>query len=106
MKSYSLFFLIGIVLGAAVFWLPSAFAGGNSFALLPIFFGPWYLAAIPYVVIFALIFGALVGIYRLFKRSFPVSLAGGAWILLGLYLSLTFLFHFVGVAIGGGKLTI
>ncbi|MGB7957471.1 MAG: hypothetical protein WCF77_01320 [Minisyncoccia bacterium] len=107
MKPHSIFFLFGLALGAVIFWLPTAFGGGNGFALPPLFFfGPWYLVAIPYLVIFALIYGILVGIYRLLKRSFPVSLADVAWTLLGLYLALTSLFHFVGVAVGGGKLTI
>jgi hypothetical protein len=107
MKYRLLFLLFGLALGAVIFWLPTAFVGRNGFALPPFFlFGPWYLVAIPYLVIFALIYGILVGIYRLLKRSFPVSLADVAWTLLGLYLSLTFFFHFVGVAVGGGKLTI
>ena len=105
MRSF-IFFVFGLALGVAIFWLPSAIAGENSFALLPIFFGPWYLAAIPYLIIFALVFGALAGIYKLLKRRFPISLADGAWMVLGLYLSLTFSFHFIGMAVGGGTLTI
>ena len=106
MKSHLLFFLFGLALAAAIFWLPSAIAGGSSFALLPIVIGPWYFAAIPYLIIFALVFAALAGIYKLLKKHFPISLADGAWILLGFYLSLTFSFHFIGVAVGGGTLTI
>ena len=112
-----LFFLFGIALGAVTFWLPTVFAGrpwraspsadGNGFALPALLlFGPWYLTAIPYLVVFALMYGALVGIYRLLKISFPVSLTDVAWILPGIYLSLTFLLHFVGMAIKGGNLTI
>ncbi len=101
-----LFFLFGFALGTAIFWLPTVFAGGNSFTLPTLFLGPWFLLAVPYLVIFALIFGILAGTYRLLKRPFPISLVHGAWILIGLYLSLTFFFHFVGVAVGGGKLTI
>lgn len=100
------FFLIGLALGAAIFWLPTAFVGGDELALPTLFLGPWYVLAFPYLVIFALIYGIVVGVYRLFKRSFPISLADVAWILLGLYISLTFLFHFVGMAAQGGTLTI
>jgi hypothetical protein len=106
MKSHFIFFVFGIALGAAIFWLPSAIAGGNSFALLPIVIGPWYFVAIPYLIIFALVFGALAGIYKLIKKHFPISLIDGAWMVLGLYLSLTFSFHFIGMAVGGGTLTI
>lgn len=106
MKSYVLFFFFGITLGTAIFWLPTALAGGNSFALLPIFLGPWYLVTIPYLVIFAFVFGILMAIYGLLKRHFPVSLADGAWILLGLYLSLTFFFHVIGIATMAGNLTL
>jgi hypothetical protein len=106
MKSHLLFFLFGLVLGAAIFWLPTAFMGGNGLVLPTLFLGPWYVLALPYLAIFALIYGILIGIYRLLKRSFPVSLADIAWILLGLYLSLTFLFHFIGISAQGGTLTI
>jgi hypothetical protein len=106
MKSHILFFLFGLALGAVIFWLPTVFTGGNGLVLPTLFIGPWYALTIPYLAMFALIYGALVGIYRLLKRSFPVSLADVAWILLGLYISLTFLFHFVGVAAQGGTLTI
>jgi hypothetical protein len=106
MKSHSIFFIFGLALGAAIFWFPTVFTGGNGLVLPTLFFGPWYLLALPYLVIFALIYGIVVGIYRLLKRSFPVSLADIAWILLGLYISLTFFFHFVGVAAQGGTLTI
>jgi hypothetical protein len=106
MKSHILFFLVGIVLGAAIFWLPTALAGGNSFALLSILVGPWYLAAIPYLVVFAFIFGLLMVIYGLLKKHFPVSLTDGAWMLLGLYLALTFFFHVIGIATSAGNLTL
>lgn len=106
MKSRILFLFFGLVLGAAIFWLPTAFTGGNGLVLPTLFLGPWYLLAIPYLAIFALIYGVLVGMYRLLKKLFPVSLADVAWILLGLYISLTFFFHFVGVAVQGGTLTI
>ncbi len=107
MKGHILFFLLGIVLGAAIFWIPTLFVGGNGFALPALFlFGPWYLMAIPYLVIFALIFGLLALIYRFCKKQFPITYENGVWILLGLYLSLTFLFHFIGITIKGGNLTI
>lgn len=106
MKSYVPFFLLGIALGAAIFWLPTVFAGGNGIVLPTLFLGPWYLLAFPYLAIFALIYGIVVGIYRSLKKSFPVSFTGVAWILFGLYLSLTFFFHFVGIAAQGGTLTI
>jgi len=100
------YFLFGLALGAAIFWAPTVIAGGNGFALPVLFLGPWYFLAIPYLVIFALVFGALVAIYRLLKKTFPVKLRDGIWIALGLYLSLTFLFHFIGMSVGGGILTI
>ncbi len=106
MKSRILFFLFGLALGAIVFWLPTVFVGGDGFALPTLLLGPWYLLAIPYIAVFILVFGILTGIYRLFKRSFPISFTDAAWILLGFYLSMTFLFHFVGIAITGGNLTI
>jgi hypothetical protein len=107
MKGHILFFLFGIVLGAAIFWLPTFFWSGNGFALPVLFlFGPWYLMAIPYLAIFALIFGLFILIYRFCKKRFPITYEDGAWILLGLYLSLTFLFHFIGITIKGGNLTI
>lgn len=106
MKHHILSFLFGIVLGAAIFWLPTIFSGGNGFALPTIIWGPWYLLAIPYLVIFILIYGILAGMYRLFKKSFPILLADGVWALIGLYLSLTFFFHFVGMALTAGNLTI
>ena len=106
MRSRFFSFLFGIVLGAAIFWLPTIFAGGNNFALLPIFWGPWYLAAIPYLVIFAFIFGVLMATYGLLKKHFPLSLMDGVCILFGLYLALTFFFHVVGVATAGGNLTL
>ncbi len=101
-----IFFPLGLVLGAAIFWLPTALAGGNGFVLPVLFFEPWYLLAAPYIVLFVLVFGVLAGIYHLLKRPFPISVADGVWILLGLYLSLTFFFYFVGIAVSGGKLTI
>jgi hypothetical protein len=102
-----LFLLFGLALGAAIFWLPTLFVSGNGF-VLPVlfFFGPWYLMAIPYLVIFALIFSLLALIYRFCRKQFPISYRDSAWILLGLYLSLTFLFHFIGITIKGGNLTI
>ncbi len=107
MKRRLLFLFFGIVLGGAIFWLPTVFWGGSGFALPILFFaGPWYLIAIPHLVVFALVFAILAGLYRLAGKHFPVSLSEGLWILLGLYLSLTLLFHFVGVAVMGGTLTI
>ena len=94
------------MLGVAIFWLPTVFAGGNGFALPVLFIGPWYLLAIPYLLIFALIYGVLAWTYRLLKKKFLVSLVDGAWVLLGLYLSLTFFFHFIGVATTAGNLTL
>jgi len=100
------FFIFGLALGAAIFCVPSVFAGDSGFALLPAFFGSWYLAATPYLVMFALVFGALALGYRLFKKSFPFFLTDGAWMLAGLYLSLTVFFYFVGVATKGALLMI
>lgn len=100
-----IFFLFGVLLGVAIFWLPTALAGGG-FVLPALFLGPWYLLAIPYLMIFALIYGVLAWTYRLLKRPFLVSLTDGTWILLGLYLSLTFFFHFIGVATMAGNLTL
>ena len=101
-----LFLFFGVALAAAIFWLPTVFAGGNDLVLPMLFPGPWYLLAIPYLLIFALVYGLLAGAYHLLKRPFLVSLVDVAWILLGLYLSLTFFFHIVGVAVTAGTLTI
>jgi hypothetical protein len=106
MRHHFFSLLLGLVLGAAISWLPTVVMGGSGFVLPLILWGPWYLLAIPYAVIFVLVFGILMGIYRLFKKSFPISLVDGAWVLLGLYLSLTFFFHLVGIAATGGNLTL
>lgn len=102
MRSRIFSLLFGLLLGVLVFWSPSAFSGGN-FALPVLFFaGPWFLDAVPYLLLFAAIFGVFAGIYRAAKRSFPVSLIDGAWMLIGIYVSLTFLYYFTAAVMHGG----
>jgi len=101
-----LFLLFGLVLGAAIFWLPTSMGNGASFGMPMLPWSPWYFLAIPYLAIFALVYGMLVGIYRLLKKSFSISSVDVLWIMIGLYLSLTFLFRFIDMAASVGKLTI
>ena len=104
MKSHFLFFLFGAMLGAVVFWLPTAMVEGGIF-ILPILFlsSSWLLAPLPYLALFVVILAVFAGIYRLFKRKFAVSLVDGAWILLGLYLSLAGFFFLAAHVISKGN---
>jgi len=107
MKSHFLFFLFGIVLGTAVFWLPTALVGGGIFILPTLFFsGPWFLAPFPYLALFTIIFAVLAGIYRLLERKFAISFADGASILLGLYASLAIFFILAAHVISGGNIAL
>ena len=95
MKSRLFYILFSVVLGTVAFWLPTVMMGGSSFILPALFApGPWLLLAIPYLAIFVVIFLMVAAIYRLLKRKFAISIGNGAWILLGLYLSLAFFFFF------------
>ncbi len=102
MRSRLFSLVFGLALGVLIFWLPSAFSGG-SFALPILFFaGPWFLDAVPYLLLFAVIFGIFAAAYRAAKRSFPVSLIDGAWMLGGMYVALTFLYYFTAAVMHGG----
>jgi hypothetical protein len=102
MRSHLFSLIFGLALGILIFWLPSAFSGG-SFALPILFFaGPWFLDAVPYLLLFAAIFAIFAAAYRAMKRSFPVSLINGAWMLGGIYIALTFLYYFTAAVMHGG----
>lgn len=105
MKSHLLFFLFGVLLGAAVFWLPTLTLGGGNFILPALFpFGSWAFLAVPYLLLFAAIFAVVALIYRLCKIKLAISARDGAWILLGLYLSLTLFFFLAAGVMAKGDL--
>ena len=107
MKTHILFLSFGFVLGVAIFLLPSAFSVASGFAVPVLFLaGPWFLDALPYLVVFIMIFAAIMAVYRITKRPFPVSLVDGAWVLFGIYIALTLLFYFTVAVMRGGTLVL
>jgi hypothetical protein len=105
MRFHIVFFLFGAVLGALIFWIPSVLAGGIGLAAPFLFLsGPWFVDAAPYLAIFAVLFVALFLAYRIARRPFPISWTNGGWMLLGLYVALTFFFYAVAISAGRGTM--